>query len=124
MSTYSHCNIIRSCTHLGIEPRPSPSQTLDVFDGVFHSALALSKDIRLLACWATLDVVGSSCLCCKLNSPVFFFSTPSFSENVGKPFRAAPSPGTVPKDTLCAFKAWVNVELTTYVATFMTYSNV
>ena len=27
-------------------------------------------------------------------------------------------------DVLCAFKAWVNVELTTYVATFMTYSNV
>ena len=98
MSTYSHRNIL-SCTRLGIEPRPSPSQTLDVFDGVFHSALALSKDIRVLACWATLAVVGSSSLCCKLDSPVFFFSAPSFTENVGKPFRA-PSPGTVPKDTV------------------------
>ena len=45
---------------------------------------------------------------------------PSLSTAVMVQFDSYSGP-TLP---LCAFKAWVNVELTTYVATFMTYSNV
>lgn len=94
VSTYSHRSI-RSCTRLVIEPRPSPSQTLDVFDGVFHSALALSKDIRVLASWATLVTGGSSFW---LDYTVFVSWAALFPSNVDKPFRAPPS-GTLLKDT-------------------------
>ena len=52
MSMNFQC-IMSSCTFFGIEPSPSPSQTLDALDGEFRLSWAVISDIRVFVCCAT-----------------------------------------------------------------------
>ena len=95
MSTYSHFTIL-AWTRFGIEPKPSPSQTLVDFCDASSVSCATNRDSKVLVCWATLGVVSWS----SSPSPFGFsdFSSPPFLEKTVTPSRA-PALGCFPKDT-------------------------